>query len=74
MARHLIGWKAIAAFLDVTVRQARRFASRYRPEAERLPVHHIGLGTQRIHVRARVEDLEAWDQRRASKLVATNDN
>jgi len=72
MARYLRGWKAIAAFLDVSVRQARRFASKYRRDEERLPVQRDGLGTQRIHVRADIAALEEWERR--SRPVATNDN
>lgn len=69
-AQQLDGWKAIAAFLRVSVKTARRWASRRIPASERLPVERRPSPVS-TRVVATAEALEAWEKRR--RPVVTND-
>ena len=53
-SRKLVGWKAIAEYLNTSVRTAERWEQELS-----LPVHHAG-GSKGYSVFADVEELEAW--------------
>lgn len=69
----LEGWKQIAAFLRVSLRQARRLASARFDDAHRLPVFRLMRGPAN-RVCAYTDALEAWEERiAAANPVATTD-
>lgn len=69
----LEGWKQIAAFLRVSLRQARRLAAARIAAEERLPVFRLMRGPAN-RVCAYTDALEAWEERIAAvNGVATQD-
>jgi hypothetical protein len=69
----LEGWKQIAAFLRVSLRQARRLASARIADQQRLPVFRLMRGPA-SRVCAYTDALEAWEERiAAANGVTTRD-
>jgi hypothetical protein len=62
----LTGWKCLAAFLRVSVRQARRLAARSLEPDVRLPVFSL-TGLPGAPVCAYVDELQAWERRMSER-------